>query len=290
MRLRVLLTSIIGCSVLLLMTNGCLTPSETSISGLPAGSQEPQTSTIDVQKAGKMEKATFGGGCFWCVEAVFLQLEGVESVKSGYMGGEVAITGNGGTNYSLDEALPARYHLVSVFVNGEKKTPGVDYTLKRTKLVMKAPVNSTDEFYVVVDNPTYEQVCSKTSGHAEVIQIQYDPGKVSFDVLLQVFWKTHDPTTLNRQGNDVGPQYRSEVFYHTAEQKEKSEMYKKKLNETKAYPDPVVTAITKASKFYEAEDYHQNYFENNPGSGYCRLLIPPKLEKLKQVFGDKLKK
>ncbi len=290
MRMSSLIGNLIGCGILVSLTIGCTTPSDTSIVGLSGSSQQNQASPIDEQKAGKMETATFGGGCFWCVEAVFLQLEGVESVKSGYMGGEVAIAGNGGTEYSLKNVLPARYHPVSVFLNGEKKSPGVDFTLKRTDLVMAKPVNATDEFYVVVDNPTYEQVCSKTTGHAEVIQIQYDPSKVSFDVLLQVFWKTHDPTTLNRQGNDVGPQYRSAVFYHNAEQQEKAETYKKKLNEAHAYANPVVTEVTKATRFYEAEDYHQNYFNNNPGSGYCRLLIPPKLEKLKQVFGDKLKK
>jgi len=290
MRLSLLLRCAIAGSLLSLVTIGCTAPSDTSIAGLTNSSQQPNASPADGQKAGKMEKATFGGGCFWCVEAVFLQLEGVETVKSGYMGGEVPIAGNGGKEYSLADVLPARYHPVSVFVNGEKKTPGADFTLKRSTLVMNNPVAATDEFYVVVDNPTYEQVCTKTSGHAEVIQIEYHPDKVSFDVLLQVFWKTHDPTTLNRQGNDVGPQYRSAVFYHTDEQKQKAEAYKKKLNEAQAYPDPVVTEITKATKFYEAEDYHQNYFNKNPGSGYCRLLIPPKLEKLKQVFGDKLKK
>lgn len=290
MRLSLQLSYVIGCSFLLLMTTGCNNQIESSMTGLSSSGQDGKALSIDPTKAEKMEKATFGGGCFWCVEAVFLQLEGVETVKSGYMGGEVAITGNGGKEYSLDTALPARYHRVSVFLNGEKQKPDVDYTLKRTGLVMTNSVKSTDEFYVVVDNPSYEQVCSATSGHAEVIQIQYDPAKVSFDVLLQVFWKTHDPTTLNQQGNDVGPQYRSAVFYHNDEQKQKAETYKKKLNDAEAYPNPIVTEITAATKFYVAENYHQDYFNNNPGSGYCRLLIPPKLEKLKQVFGDKLKK
>lgn len=177
----------------------------------------------------KMEIATFGGGCFWCTEAVFQELEGVASVKSGYMGGRT-------------------------------------------------------------ENPTYKQICTGTTGHAEVIQIEYDPEKVSFDVLLQVFWKTHDPTTLNRQGNDVGTQYRSAVFYHSEEQQKKASDYKKKLNDAKAFSNPIVTEITAASKFWPAEDYHQNYFDNNPSQPYCRALIPPKLEKLRQVFGDKLKK
>ncbi len=180
------------------------------------------------QKEKKMEVATFGGGCFWCVEAVFLELKGVKSVKSGYMGGHV-------------------------------------------------------------DNPTYEQVCEGTTGHAEIVHIEYDPEVVSFDVLLQVFWKTHDPTTLNRQGNDTGTQYRSVVFYHNESQKDKATTYKKKLNEVKAYPNPIVTEIAAASKLYIAEDYHQNYFNNNPTQPYCRALIPPKIEKLRKAFGDKLK-
>jgi len=175
-----------------------------------------------------MEVATFGGGCFWCVEAVFLELKGVSSVKSGYMGGKV-------------------------------------------------------------DNPTYKQVCTGTTGHAEVIHIEYDPEVVSFDVLLQVFWTTHDPTTLNRQGADVGTQYRSVVFYHSNEQRDKAALYKKRLNEAKAFPSPIVTEIAAASKLYVAEDYHQNYFNNNPNQPYCVALIPPKLEKLKKAFGDKLR-
>ncbi|MEL7496328.1 MAG: peptide-methionine (S)-S-oxide reductase MsrA [Planctomycetota bacterium] len=176
-----------------------------------------------------METATFGAGCFWCVEAVFQQLEGVEKVKSGYMGGSV-------------------------------------------------------------ENPTYKEVCGGTTGHAEVIQVEFDANVIGFDDLLQVFWKTHDPTTLNRQGADVGTQYRSAVFFHSESQKELAEMYKKKLNEAKAFPNPIVTEVTEASKFYVAEDYHQNYFNNNQGNPYCRAVIPPKLEKLKKVFGDKLKK
>lgn len=268
---------------------GCGAPADHSMANSNS-SAESSPKLDDNTKASKMEKATFGGGCFWCVEAVFLELEGVESVKSGYMGGEVAIKGDGGTVYSLQNVLPARFHPVSVFLNGNKLKPKVDFKIDRTQLTTTNPVTPTDEFYVVVENPTYEQVCTKTSGHAEVIQIEYDPSKVSFDVLLQVFWKTHDPTTLNRQGNDVGPQYRSAVFYHSEEQKNKAETYKKKLNETQAFKDPVVTEVAPATKFYVAEDYHQNYFKNNPGSGYCRMLIPPKLEKLKKVFGDKLKK
>ncbi len=177
-----------------------------------------------------LQTATFGAGCFWCVEAVFQRLEGVEKVASGYMGGQV-------------------------------------------------------------DNPTYDQVCAGTTGHAEVIQVTYDESKLSFATLLEVFWKTHDPTTLNRQGADVGTQYRSVVFYHSDVQKTLAESYKEKLNAAGAFANPIVTEVTQASKFYLAEAYHQNFWdEKGSGSRYCQALIPPKLEKLKKVFADKLKK
>ncbi|NND97481.1 MAG: peptide-methionine (S)-S-oxide reductase MsrA [Pirellulaceae bacterium] len=175
-----------------------------------------------------LETATFGAGCFWCVEAVFQRLDGVEKVTSGYMGGQV-------------------------------------------------------------DNPTYEQVCQGTTGHAEVIQVDFDPSKITFKELLEVFWTTHDPTTLNQQGADRGTQYRSAVFYHNDQQKELAETYKKKLNDEQAFANPVVTEITAASEMYDAEDYHQNYFNLNKGNPYCRAVIPPKLDKLKKVFGAKLK-
>lgn len=176
-----------------------------------------------------LQTATFGAGCYWCTEAVFQRLEGVEGVVSGFMGGEV-------------------------------------------------------------ENPTYKAVCSGQTGHAEVIQFQYDPAKVDFETLLEVFWKTHDPTTLNRQGNDVGTQYRSVVFWHTDEQRELAEKYKKKLDEAKIFADPIVTEISAASKFYAAEDYHQNYYNDNPYQGYCSFIITPKIQKLEKVFADKLKK
>lgn len=198
------------------------------VTGKVAQTPAEQATEKKEMKEKKMEVATFGGGCFWCIEAVFLELKGVSSVKSAYMGGQV-------------------------------------------------------------DNPTYKQVCSGTTGHAEVIHIEYDPEVVSFDVLLQVFWTTHDPTTLNRQGADVGTQYRSVVFYHSDSQRDKATSYKKKLNEVKAFSSPIVTEISAATKLYVAEDYHQNYFNNNPDQPYCRALIPPKLEKLKKAFGDKLK-
>ena len=175
-----------------------------------------------------MGTVTLGAGCFWCVEAVFLELKGVRSVTSGYMGGHVK-------------------------------------------------------------NPSYREVCNGTTGHAEVAQIVFDPKEISFDAILEVFWKTHDPTTLNRQGADVGTQYRSAIFYHTEEQKAIAEHYKKKLDESGAFRAPIVTEITPASTFYKAEDYHQNYFAENQDAGYCRMVIQPKLEKFRTVFADRLK-
>jgi len=174
------------------------------------------------------ETATFGSGCFWCTEAVFQRLKGVEDVKSGYSGGDV-------------------------------------------------------------ENPTYQQVCNGNTGHAEVIQITYDPSVISFEELLEVFWKTHDPTTLNRQGNDVGTQYRSVIFYHTSQQKELAELYKKKLDAAKVYNNPIVTEIYPFRKFYPAENYHQDYYDNNSNQPYCSFVITPKLEKFEKVFKDKLK-
>lgn len=141
-----------------------------------------------------------------------------------------------------------------------------------------------------VKNPTYKEVCSGLTGHAEVIQLTYDPNKVSYDELLEVFWQTHDPTTLNRQGNDEGTQYRSVVFYHNAEQKQLAESYKKKLDAAGAFDSPIVTEITPFSTFYKAEDYHQNYYNLNGNAPYCSFIIRPKLEKFKKVFKDKLKK
>jgi peptide-methionine (S)-S-oxide reductase len=196
----------------------------------PSPSQE-SASQIQASEASvprKLETATFGAGCFWCVEAVFTRLKGVESVKSGYMGG-------------------------------------------------------------TVPNPSYQQVCTGMTGHAEVIQIEYDPEQISFAELLEVFWKTHDPTTLNQQGNDHGTQYRSAVFFHSDDQRTEAEHYKKKLTQVKAFRRPIVTEIVPATEFYVAEDYHQEYFKNNPRNPYCRAVIPPKLKKLKAAFGDKLK-
>lgn len=177
----------------------------------------------------KTDTATFGAGCFWCVEAVFQRLEGVLKVTSGYSGGHI-------------------------------------------------------------ENPTYEEVCSKNSGHVEVARIIYDPSKVSFDDLLEVFWQTHDPTTPNQQGNDVGPQYRSVIFYHNDEQKQKAEFYKKKLDASGAWDKPIITAIEPLKNFYAAENYHQNYYNENSDQMYCRYIIRPKVEKFEKVFKNKLKK
>ncbi len=177
----------------------------------------------------KNDTATFGAGCFWCVEAVFQRMEGVLKVTSGYSGGHI-------------------------------------------------------------ENPTYEQVCSKTSGHVEVARIIYDPAKVTFDELLEVFWQTHDPTTLDQQGADVGPQYRSAVFYHNDEQKQKAEKYKTELNASGAWDKPIVTVIEPLKNFYAAENYHQNYYNENSDQMYCRYVIQPKVEKFEKVFKNKLKK
>lgn len=141
-----------------------------------------------------------------------------------------------------------------------------------------------------VANPSYEEVCEKNTGHAEVSQIVYDPAVISFDELLEVFWQTHDPTTLNRQGNDVGPQYRSVIFYHNKDQQARAEHYKAELDKSGAYSAPLVTAIEPLTNFYVAENYHQDYYNNNGSQPYCTYVVRPKLEKFRKVFKDKLKK
>jgi len=176
----------------------------------------------------KTELATFGGGCFWCVEAVFEQLEGVSDVVSGYAGGHT-------------------------------------------------------------ENPTYQDVCTGLTGHAEVCQIRYDPEKISYTELLEVFFKTHDPTTLNRQGPDVGTQYRSVIFYHDEQQKALAEKLKRDLDAARAFPRPIVTEVAPFTKFFPAEDYHQDYFRNNPTQSYCRAVVGPKVSKFRKVFKEKLK-
>jgi peptide-methionine (S)-S-oxide reductase len=141
-----------------------------------------------------------------------------------------------------------------------------------------------------VENPSYEEVCDKTTGHAELARIIYDPTKITYDELLEVFWKTHDPTTMNQQGNDVGPQYRSVIFYHNEAQREKATHYKEVLDKSGAWDKPIITAIEPFKNFYPAENYHQNYYNDNQGQGYCRFVIRPKLEKFEKVFKNKLKK
>jgi peptide-methionine (S)-S-oxide reductase len=141
-----------------------------------------------------------------------------------------------------------------------------------------------------VENPTYEEVCEKTTGHAEVLQVEFDTTQLTIDEILEIFWQTHDPTTLNRQGNDVGPQYRSVVFFHNDHQKERAEYYKKKLDESGAFNDKIVTAIEPFKNFYVAENYHQDYYNKNGNQPYCYFVIRPKLEKFEKAFKDKMKK
>lgn len=179
------------------------------------------------EKKGK-EVATLGGGCFWCLDAVFADLKGVESAVSGYSGG-------------------------------------------------------------AVDNPTYRQVCSGTTGHAEVSQVTFDPSVITFRELLEVFFTIHDPTTLNRQGADEGTQYRSAIYYHTPEQKTTAEQVIKELTAKGIWDAPIVTEVTPLEKFYRAEDDHQDYYKNNPGQGYCRIVIAPKVAKARKQFLEKLK-
>ncbi len=173
------------------------------------------------------ENIVFGGGCFWCTEAIFQRLNGVLKVVSGYAGGHTA-------------------------------------------------------------SPTYREICTGNTGHAEVIQITFDPGIIDLSTILEIFWHLHDPTTLNKQGADEGTQYRSIILYETEEQKEIAEKSKLKTEAEKVYSDPIVTEIVALEKFYPAEDYHQNYFNNNQNQGYCRIVINPKVQKLLSLYGDRL--
>jgi peptide-methionine (S)-S-oxide reductase len=175
-----------------------------------------------------LQVATLGSGCFWCTEAFFLKLKGVESVVSGYMGGKVK-------------------------------------------------------------NPTYREVCTGLTGHAEVVQVKFNPAEISYEEILEVFWNTHDPTTLNKQGADEGTQYRSVVFFHNEEQKKTAEEYKNQLDKSGVYKNRIVTEITPSSVFYPAEDYHQNYYALNPNQGYCQYVIRPKVEKFNKQYASKLK-
>ena len=184
---------------------------------------------ISTEIMGKeFEKVTLGGGCFWCTEAVYLQLKGVVDVKPGYSGGHVK-------------------------------------------------------------NPSYKEVCNETTGHAEVVQITFDPAVVTFAEILEVFFITHDPTSLNRQGNDVGTQYRSAIFYHTPQQKETALLIIANLEKEKAYEKPIVTEVTEFKAFYPAEDYHINYFARNKNQPYCQFVVAPKVEKFRKVFREKVK-
>lgn len=175
-----------------------------------------------------VQVATFAGGCFWCTEAVFLEVKGVEKVVSGFTGG-------------------------------------------------------------FIKNPAYREVCNGTTGHAEGIQIIFNPKEVAYEDLLEIFFATHDPTTLNKQGNDVGTQYRSAIYYHSPEQKEKAEKYIQLIEQEKFYSNPIVTQVEEASIFYLAEDYHQNYYNQNKEQGYCQYIIAPKLEKLRKYYKSMLK-
>jgi peptide-methionine (S)-S-oxide reductase len=175
------------------------------------------------------ELATLAGGCFWCLEAAFDQLKGVERVQSGYAGGSGA-------------------------------------------------------------NPTYQQVCSGRTGHAEVVQVTFDPAMISYRDLLEVFFVIHDPTTLNRQGGDVGTQYRSAVFYHTPEQKTEAERVIAELNGAKLWDDPIVTEVVPLREFFPAEEYHRDYYRRNPGQGYCQVVIAPKVAKVRKQYFDRLKR
>lgn len=181
-----------------------------------------------VNTKGNSEIATLGGGCFWCLEAVFEQLRGVEKVVSGYSGGTVV-------------------------------------------------------------NPSYQQVSTGTTGHAEVVQVTFDPQMITFKEILEVFFTIHDPTTLNRQGADVGPQYRSAIFYHSEEQKAVAEQVIQELEVAEVWDAPIVTEVTPTAVFYRAEDYHQEYFRRNPGQAYCQVVIAPKVAKFRRRYMEKLR-
>lgn len=185
-------------------------------------SRETQSSS-----EGRTEVATLAGGCFWCLEAVYNQLRGVESVESGYAGGRTA-------------------------------------------------------------NPTYQQVCAGNTGHAEVVQIRFDPAVITFRDVLEIFFTIHDPTTLNRQGADVGTQYRSAIFYHTPEQKETAEKIIAEMTAEKIWDSPIVTEVAPLPEFYKAEDYHQRYYSNNASQPYCQVVIAPKVAKFRQKYFEKL--
>ncbi|WP_441001031.1 peptide-methionine (S)-S-oxide reductase MsrA [Fodinibius sp. SL11] len=190
--------------------------------------QAQPNNTTDTMNTKTIEEATFGAGCFWCVEAVFEEVKGIKSAVAGYAGGKIP-------------------------------------------------------------NPTYRQVSSGQTGHAEVARITYDPSVISYEQLLEVFWHTHNPTTKNRQGADVGPQYRSVIFYHNDKQKEIAEQSLQKTDNSDLWEDPIVTEIEPLKNYSAAENYHQNYYENNPNAGYCQVVIAPKLKKFRKDFSHLLK-
>lgn len=222
----------LSCLGFTLLAFGCQRASNSIMESTTMAAENPSESKKADPNASasgaKLEKITFGEGCFWCSEAVFQRLRGVKSVVSGYSGG-------------------------------------------------------------MVEKPTYEQVSSGRTGYAEVIQVTYDPAQISFDELLKVFWQTHDPTTLNQQGHDVGTQYRSAIFYHNEEQHRIAEQYKKQLDKSGTFKSPIVTEITAFKNFYPAEKYHQDYFNSNPTQQYCQFVIRPKVEKFNKEFKDLLK-
>ena len=214
--------SLKGLSLVLGLVFGSCTAKEKPIV------KEEFNEPIKIKVKEGMEVATFAGGCFWCTEAVFLEIKGVEKVVSGYIGG-------------------------------------------------------------TTKNPTYKDICTGETGHAEAIQITFNPNEVAYEDLLEVFFAIHDPTALNRQGADVGTQYRSEIFYHSEAQKTKAENYIQLLEKEKLYDKKIVTKVSPASVFYNAEEYHQNYYNQNSSQGYCQMVIAPKLEKLRKYYKSKLK-
>lgn len=221
-------SSSIGIKLAAIVTFGLLLQcKDNSAKQNSSSSKENQSKSVAGMSA-QTDTITLGAGCFWCVEAIFDQLQGVQSVESGYSGGNIV-------------------------------------------------------------NPSYKEVCTGRTGHAEVIQVTYDPEVVSIDEILEVFFQTHDPTTLNRQGADVGTQYRSAIFYHNEDQKTKAEEIIAELNKAGVWNNPIVTEVSPYKNFFVAEDYHQEYFENNPDQPYCRAVIQPKVEKFQKVFKDRLK-
>ncbi|TWU03785.1 peptide-methionine (S)-S-oxide reductase MsrA [Neorhodopirellula pilleata] len=208
-------------------TSVCLAIGALILLATPQIQADPPSKTADSSEATE-SVAVLAGGCFWCTEAVFERMRGVNDVVSGYIGGHV-------------------------------------------------------------ENPTYQQVCGKKTGHAEAVQIFFDPAQTSFQELLEVFFKVHDPTTLNRQGEDVGPQYRSSIFYQDAEQKKIAEKYIEKLNQSREFRGPIVTLLEPAAKFYVAEEYHQDYYRRNPNAGYCQYVVANKVRKFNRTFGEKIK-